>query len=291
MLKKITINIIAILVALELLLYFIEEKLSVNIRHYNAIEDIVSSLENRNSTLILGNSLVRRGINKEQIQSQTDELSIGIIYPDDTTITEWYWIFKSKILANSNINTLAISFVGEQLSDSPIQSQNIARIGSLISSRELIDVTQFEDFDLGESMKLILTHFSKLFSLQEQINRRILDLLPSYRHAARTINNSLSNNTKRTSNKKTYKHLSELVKLCKKHKLKLVVIAMPQPKRYSIEEGVLTMKENGDLEILDAQNTENITNNDYLDGYHLNHKGARKLSNFIVQNKNFFTAN
>ena len=78
-----------------------EESLSKDIAHINSIDEIAGS---RNDIIFLGNSLTRHGIDKNQIRKSLSNSShIGYIYPDDTSIIEWYYIFKSYFVDKNNV--------------------------------------------------------------------------------------------------------------------------------------------------------------------------------------------
>ena len=108
-----------------------EESLSNDIAHINSIDEIAGS---RNDIIFLGNSLTRHGIDKNQIRkSLSNNSHIGYIYPDDTSIIEWYYIFKSYFVDKNNVpNDIVILFATDQLRSSEIEFEEIQRISKYV---------------------------------------------------------------------------------------------------------------------------------------------------------------
>ena len=88
--------------------------------------------------LIIGNSLTREGINesilKEMlIPNQIEIGKVSIIYLDDTSIIEWYYIFKSYFYDNGNYpRKLILNFALDQLSSQELEFEELSRISSYV---------------------------------------------------------------------------------------------------------------------------------------------------------------
>jgi len=286
MYKKLLLSVFLVFIALEICLRVIDSRLSIDINHYKKMSTIIASLNETGAKNILfvGNSLTRHGLDNITLNNTLDNTNSASIYPDDTTIIEWSWIIKSKVSTNQNIDTLIISYAGHQLKDKHLEQQHFIRIASIVPPQDLIKVISFEALNLKESLLLGLAHYSRIFSLQERINNRVLDLLPYYRKASQTINQSLKQKShKSKNNTATYTHLTSIINFCKDHKIQLIVLAIPLPSKYKLDKEITLQHNLGNLKFIDARVIPNLTKDDYLDGYHLNQNGAKKLTIFLTK--------
>ena len=288
MYKKLLLTVALILISLELILNLVKENLSKDLLHYSKMDTIISNItsitsQDKEKYLFLGNSLTRHGIIPSIIETQSSQ--IEMIYPDDTTIIEWYWISKSKITPQHAINNLVLSYAGHQLEDKNLEDQQLIRIASVIQTNELLEVYKFETLTINQFITLLLSKASLIYALRERINRRVLDLLPHYRNTASTINKHLKNTTHSSSAtvRPSYKHLQQLIQLCHKHKIDLTIVALPLPAQYPLDKYIQELDHQNIITLIDARNIKTINKEDYLDGYHLNPSGAKKLSSYLTK--------
>ena len=98
---KVLSSIIAVLAAVELCLYFFEDRLSLDLQHIKHIPGIVEELREGDGEriLFLGNSLTRAGIQADTVAATwakrgMSNTTIRLIYPDDTTLSDWFYLFR-----------------------------------------------------------------------------------------------------------------------------------------------------------------------------------------------------
>jgi len=288
--KSVTILVLIILFisSIEIVLHFLQPFLSKDLKHYKEMDLVLEKFNNCNKdkVLFIGNSLTREGIDTQLFSEQNK--CIALIRPDDTTINEWAWIFKSKVSGRINIKELKIIFLGSQLKDKPLEVQNLVSISNLVSTNEIFEVIHLEDLDFSDSASLVLAHWSKVFSSRERVQRRILALLPKYKEQSRLINQSLVHAGTRTEDKiqkNRYRHLKMLIQLAQEKKVRITFIAAPLPKPYKIESNLLDIFDKySSISFLDARKAWDIQDKDFQDGYHLNARGASKFTKYILDN-------
>lgn len=272
----------------ELVFRQIEGNVSKDSVHYHQMDSIIARLEepSNNNLLFIGNSLTRHGIDADILSTIISESKIGIIRPDDTTINEWYWLFESKITRTKPvINTLVIPFAPGQLSDSIITSEKIIKLSKIAHIEDLLQVNKFESLDFGQTFEFLLSHSSLLYASREKIQRRILDALPYYRLSIRKINESMQTQEVLEHTEKHYKHLKSLIEQRYYPELKIVFVAVPLPSKYTIDNKILRLfKSYSHVYFIDGNLLDEIKQDDFLDGYHLNEVGAKKFTKFIVDN-------
>lgn len=283
MYKQLLLSILIIFVSIEVTLRLLEDKLSLDLKHYHEMNAIVSSVTSTNDLLFLGNSLTRRGIDQTTIQKHFPKRNIHYIYPDDTTIVEWTWILKSKVLHNKNIKHIFLSFANTQLQDKDIANQQIIRLASIISFHELFTLIQQEHLNINQSLQLIFAHFSKIIALQDRINKRFLDLLPHYRYTTQAINQHLQKEQSMQitkHNNSSADHLKEFIKICKQNDIHLYIIAMPVQTAYTIP--LRQQIEDNNVHLIEL-NALPMDDTLYLDHLHLNPTGAKRYSHKLAE--------
>jgi len=285
---SIVVLILLFLVSLELVLRFIQPYLSKDLKHYMQMNSLINKHDKitGKKILFIGNSLTREGIQPQAYKDQS--MHITLINPDDTSISEWSWIFKNMVYDRNNIHELNIVFAGGQLKDKRLQEQNLVSISHIINAVDIADVIKFERLTLSDSITLVLAHISAVFSSRERIQRRILDLLPYYREQSQLINQSLNRDLSLrqvSSQKNAYRHLKMLIKLAKEKDIHITFIAAPLPKVYSLDNNLINIFNRYKVDFIDGRSIQEIHPSDFSDGYHLNEVGAEKFTRYIIVNQ------
>ncbi len=240
--------------------------------------------------MVIGNSLTREGIDGQLIKRGIDnriisKKAIGYIYPDDTSIIEWYYIFHSYC-AQSKIypKNIFVIYAEDQLVSREIQFEEIQRISKYTQFKSLFNVIVNEGLSLSQSIDLYLSKVFRFYSNRERINKRILDIIPNYRSTFRKLNQKSKPKEIKTENKKEYYHLNKLITLINNFKIQTTFIAIPISKSYDIDPRLKRIINNSQYcELVNFQNTKKFTENDFLDGYHLNQDGASKFTNQFLE--------
>ena len=86
--------------------------------------------------------MTREGINesilKEMLIAKQIEIGkVSIIYLDDTSIIEWYYIFKSFFMIMVTTRKLILNFALDQLSSQKLEFEELSRISSYVSFKKL----------------------------------------------------------------------------------------------------------------------------------------------------------
>ena len=272
---------------MELTLTFYEDELSKDLAHINSFESISS---NNNNILVIGNSLTREGIDGQLIKHSIDDRiisnkEIGYIYPDDTSIIEWYYILTSYH-AQSRIYPINIFviFAKDQLVSAKMQFEEIQRISRYVEFQDLFNIIINERLSLSQSIDLYLSKVFRFYSNKERINKRILDIMPNYRTTFRKLNQKLKPKEIKKEDEKNYYHLNRLISLIDSLKIQTKFIAIPIFKSYNIDPKLKRIINNSKYcELVNFQNIKKFTENDFLDGYHLNQNGARKFTDEFLE--------
>ena len=273
------------LVMFEIFLGYFEKKLSKDVLHEQEIGQIFKS---KNTIIFLGNSLTREGINqslfnKSMIDIYGEDFNIGYVYPDDTSIIEWYYIIKSYMDNNLLPKYLFINFAANQLLTPDIKFEEIQRIAGFINFTQIISVIIDEDLNIGQSMDLILCKVSKLYKHRERIQRRILDNIPNYRLTTRKYNEILKKHYPENVAHEN-KHLKNILSLFSLNDSKVIFCSLPIESYYSLDNSCYTLIENSKNSILlNLQNIDLYDDSHFSDGLHLNSTGSKILTETLIK--------
>ena len=272
---------------MEVLLSIYEDSLSKDINHSKSFESISN---NNNNILIIGNSLTRKGVDHQLFESYiNDEIitegGVGYVYPDDTSIIEWYYIFY-RYFSQSKIypKQLYIIFARNQLATAKIEFEEIQRISNYNQFHSLMNVIVEEELSLPQSIDLYLTKIFRIYAYRERIKKRILDIIPNYRITIRKFNSKSVAKIKPEKNKNNYYHLNKIIQLIEELSIKTTFCAIPLPKSYKLDGELIKIIDSSYYcELANFQNSFDFTNNEFIDGYHLNQNGSQKFTNILAE--------
>ena len=265
--------------------------LSNDLKHINSIAEIGDSFSsNKFNIIFLGNSLTRRAVDPnimedKFLENNIKDININMVYPDDTSVIEWYYIVKKYFSNFNKPNLIAIHFVRNQLVDVKLEFEEIERLAYYNDWSDFYNLIIFEEMSFNQVCHLVLSKISMLYSYRQRIQSRVLDLIPGYRKTAQIINENIKKTNKRDMIK-TYKHLENLVGLCKLNNIELVLISHPLPNDYKIDNRLFQK----DIKFLDLKNKKKYDSTYFLDNYHLNESGAlihmdylaNSIKNYII---------
>jgi hypothetical protein len=253
-----------------------------DMRHIAAIPRIAERLGRADGLriLFLGNSLTRSDLDLDVIRQRlTGPVASERVYPDDTKIGEWYYAFKHYFVDSGRLpNLLVLGFVGRQVEDyGELEPSRMASAyGGLSNMNELFqrDITDF-----GSRAEFLLASVSTAFANRERVKNRVLDaVIPSYDSAATRMNHAMRDRIARAEAPRTYRRLERLLDLAGEHRVHVVLVSMPQPDNYPVDDELLQRLRVRSATYLDCRQVAGITAGHFPDGYHLGPAGARVFS-------------
>ncbi len=261
------------------------QRLSADVQHIRSIPARAERLAKADGLriLFLGNSLTREGVRLDVVQQQLDcrsPVALERVFPDDTTILDWYYLFRNDFEGRRAPNVLVLSYAKGQLTDAtPIHSERIAgSFGGWSNAREMIG----SDLDsLGDRIEYVLSSALRLFSERERVRDRVLaTATPDYRSTAQRLNESerVPKSPAAIRKAEKFSRLRRLLEACRDRRVHVVVVAMPVPGGYGIDPRFYGVLREERADFLDMRETPGLTGSDYADGYHLATRGAEIYS-------------
>lgn len=284
--------VLAVVLCCEVAVRSFSERLSIDIGHIHQIPTIVQRLRNAAPVrvLFLGNSLTRDGVDnqiiKQGAQPSADvSLSIEGIYPDDTTICDWYYIYQTYLSKPQVVpEHVVLGFVLKQLEDgAPL---HMGRLGGYFAKWSGIKEAFEKDIPgVGDRIHFTLSTVSSLFANQERIRERLLDLLvPQYRSSAQVLNRTVRQLSEQQGPKtaSSYDRLRRFIRMVHHSGSKLIFVAMPLPNPYPIAAALEAVIREEGATLVDMRTAAALPLDAFPDRYHLSDKGAKLYSTALA---------
>ncbi len=284
---------IAILLGAELVVRVSEPALSLDIKHIRDIPEIAELLSASKSKriLFLGNSLTRQGVDidiftESAKAGKPEEISVAKVFPDDTTIADWYYVFKRFFVKPQRLpDTLILGFYGSNLED-PRNIKTSALAHNFTDWDDLPEIYEHDVKDFESRADFIFSKISYCHANRERIGKRILDILiPNYRDSVYQIGKySKGKEQGGPQRAATYESLVRFLEIARLNNVKIMIVAMPVKNKYKTDDDVIDLLRRSGIKFLDASNLERIAPDMFLDEIHLNERGAAVYSKYIGEN-------
>lgn len=284
---RVLLAVVALAALCEVSLRFGSDRLSADLAHIRTIPAVAATMAKAQGVriLFLGNSLTREGIDLDSVRAGLEcrgstSVVCERVYPDDTTVLDWYYLFRHYFPGRSAPDCLVLGYVKQQLTDgTSIHPDRIAAyFGGWSNAREVLRA----DLDtLNGRMDYMLSSTFRLFAERERVRDRVLSVAaPDYRATATRLNEAERVRAAGDGKSKpeSYTRLERLLSLCDQRGVRAVVVAIPQPEPYYVDPGLLTLLARHRAAFLDMRRAQGLTGHDYTDGYHLSRHGAQLYS-------------
>jgi hypothetical protein len=276
--------IVLVFSAVELGMYAMEDKLSLDLKHINVIPSIVADLDRRPAPHIvfLGNSLTRVSVQTKVIAEVWPAApSMARIHPDDTTLLDWHYVYQRNLgKALLRPNLIVVSFVRSQLDDN--QELHIDRLGSHFAGFQHVrEAFKHDVLETGDRMEFLLAGLFCTMANRERVQDLVLASIPGYMELAKAINRSVRAKTDKPetpSGARSYTRLQRFLAAVRARGDKVLFVAIPLPSSYRIADELRAAIREGGADLIDMQGVEPLTGRDFPDGYHLSEEAATRFS-------------
>ncbi len=261
-------------------------------------EELVGHSPQQVKILFMGNSLIREGVVAPLIEEQLcrtlhGPISVRRVTTDATGIPEWYYAFKQFFADAACVpDILILGFEGDgggHLSDQRQVFPN--RLGQHFC--QLADVPEAFEYDvksLDQRVDFLAASMSCAYANRDRIQKRVLDLMiPDYQSAARHMNAMMANSDKglhkqaETEVVPEFHRLSRMIALAEENKVRLIFVAMPVPRQYSVDPALVHVASVHGIPLIDGRAVPGISADMFPDGYHMNQSAATTFSDFLAE--------
>lgn len=284
--------VLAALVVVELGVRVIEPRLSLDIRHIEAIPDTVSEVHESTgpSVLFFGNSLTRAGVDLDIMASGlapagVERDGVAAVYPDDTTILDWIYVYEHYLARpNREPDLLVLGFAAWHLQDSDVRSTQALRLGRHFTSWASLGTLFSQDAHRSEDrLNVLLAKTSRTFANRERISRRVLAALPGYQASADRINDVLQRAAENDDAvAPSYRQLERFLRNAGAGGTRVVVVAMPTRSSYDLDPRLPNVIEANGAVFVDARDVPGLEPAHFRDALHLDEAGAAIYSAYVA---------
>ena len=268
----------------------LESRLSLDIVHLQEFDKTVARLEsqrdeNTRRILVVGNSLVREGIQAETLGNAAMKQLAGPvvverIHPDNTAFAEWYYAIDRFGLSShrAKLDAIVIVFQGPHLRDEG--SRHIHELGRYYCGpNQLADLATFDLLSLEQWLQYGFNSLSSSLSNHERVERRALDgLIPNYRSGIQELNRRSQGEMHRTQKAASYRRLSGLMHKLQSRKMTVVLAEIPIENPSSIDPELEQLASENNILLVKASQFAPFAKEDFSDGLHMNAIAAQRYS-------------
>ncbi len=285
------------LVVVEMGVRAIEGRLSIDLQHIGQITRITRDLTNAGETtgdrtvMFLGNSLTRRGLDLDVLGTQlaqdgVEDLAFVTVYPDDTSVLDWLYLYESKIVPAGVPDYVVIGFGIWHLEDRPASRAQTYRLGRHFTSWAQVPRLFRDDVtSLADRANVLLSKASAAFANRERIARRVLSFLPHYQESARMINDLQLASLAEAGEPgpRSYERLVRLIRTVEDSGAELVLVAMPVIEDFEFDPHIQDVALAAGADFVDARDVPGLKPEYFEDMIHLDPAtGAPLYSEYVA---------
>ncbi len=273
----------------ELAMRSVESRLSRDIEHLQQFKKIVARLDsqksqNTHTVLVVGNSLVREGIQPETFRKTTVDqirtpVAIERLHPDSTAFAEWYYAIDRFVLAEHlSPNAIVLVFQGGHLRDAP--THHVNELGRYYCGPEqLPDLARFDLRTLEPWLQFYVCSVSSSLTNHERVERRVLNsLVPNYRDGIQELNRRSQRQIAKADEVVSYHRLSKLIQMLQSRQIAIVLVEIPIQNPTPIDPELAQLAIEKDILLVKSSQVATLTRDDFTDGLHMNASAAERYS-------------
>jgi hypothetical protein len=286
---RVVLVLLSVIALLDIALRLSDQSLSGNLSHIEQIPALIgkSGVLERESMLILGNSLTNNGVAADAIERQFAHVSVGKVTPDATSFWDWQCLLDHQVVQRPDVqfDTVIIGYAWHLLSDQT--KSDPSRLGSLYCrTGDLFAPSAIGLHSIGDISEFIAARTLRLYALRDTLRNRLLALLvPYYKQFTQSANErragaSAASTTDVTY---TYSHFESLAERLAQKGTRVIVVAMPVQQEYDLDSQLQALVQKGKIRLLDFRHVDGIDAASYRDPIHLNQDGQQTLTRRLVE--------
>jgi hypothetical protein len=283
---------LALLLAVEGVVRWLEPSLSTDVRHIEHIPQTLRELAGNpgDHVLFLGNSLTREGVDMQVLrpvlarqQVNLQNLNFGFVYPDSADILDWLYVYRHNVSEATRPDVLIVSFADDALADEDFPDpESIRRLARHHTAPADIPYVFSEDLTrLSQRGDFLISKLFVSFAHRERVRTRFLySVLPNYQATQRAINQANAPTPTQGTALPDYHYsrLERFLELVDTQKVDVIFVAMPTLTPYLLDPALPGLVTNAGAQFIDLSTVLQLSSGDFKDYLHLNQAGAKIYS-------------
>jgi hypothetical protein len=289
---KVVAVVLAGLLAGELGMRAVENRLSIDVGHLQSFDALASQLmatPDRPHVLFLGNSMTRYGITQaafeQEFLNRAGVAPVTVkINPDNTALPDWYYAYKNYFYEQERRpDVVVIGFEGGHLRDQP--THHSGRLAQYYcDAGDWSDLCRFDLPNFEERASYWLSAASAMYSNRDRLQRRVLDeFIPGYRNGIQELNSRQSQQARREAPAPAYERLRAFLKMTQQQGTEVIFAAMPIAAPYELEPQLLALLAEQQVRLVDCRHVPGIVPAMFPDGIHMTADAAQLYSRYLAE--------
>jgi len=284
----------AVILAGEIAMRTVGPRSSLELRRIAAIPADAERMANAKEVrvLVLGNSLTNQGFKAEVFRDtlRSDggvSAHVLVRYFPGSVAAEWHHLFKHSYAETGHVpDVLILPFNMIAVRDAtPL---TIKRLALFCSMDDIPGVLRDELRNSGERGTFLLAYLLASFAGSEKVRHSVLNkVIPYYREGEAAIHEAATRPKPTPEGsapvRHTYKNIRRLLNLARRHRIKVICVAMPTQGDYVIDEVFTETVAAADCHLTDVRKAAGLKEEHFVDGYHMNPTGAAMFTRALAR--------
>ena len=251
-------------------------------REYACAEELRSVPGRPVPVLIVGNSLLKKGINLSLLnQKLHPEYAVTRFVVEDTNYLDWYYGLRRLFREGARPKAVILVLNARQLIAQNVCGDYFAQL--LMDRRDLLNVKRSIATDNTATSNLFFANLSRFYGFRSEIHKSVLlRLIPDFPAlAAKLRPPTLPLAADDKIDREATGRLREVSSLCSQYGAQFVLVVPPSP---APRDGSSALQRAGNrigVQVLVPFQPQQLPSDLYSDGFHLNYRGANVFTDAL----------
>ena len=283
------------LVAFEAAFRLVEERVSADAKHAADAPAAVARLSESEGPrlLVLGNSLVRDGVDRDRLRDRLADVSpvnVETLHPSASTVTDWRVLFERLVIPTEDSDRAAadvvvLGYAAEHLSDqAPVDPRRLG--GYYVDHRTLTEVLWRDMRTLGDRVEVLAAYSLRTFAAADRLRLKTLAAcVPAYEQTAERLNQVSSEPSRpgqAAGTARTYERLERLLDTARRHDVRVALVAFACGRPYELDPDLIELADEWNTPHLDLRHPPGVAAESFYDGYHMDPDAAAAFTDLLA---------
>jgi hypothetical protein len=236
------------------------------------------------TVLILGNSLLGKGVDMDALKASLPlEWKAKRLFIEDTNYYDWYYGMKRLFSGGSQPDAIVLMLGINQLVKTSVRSEYFAH--RLLQLHDLPNIAHDVQLHPTATFGLFTGNLSSFYGTRVEIRKQVLGLLlPDFANLTQHLTPSRTPNHQAEAFEKELRpRFAKLKQLNRSSSIPIALLIAPEPGLSNeLLQTVQRVGSDMDIAILVPLKPDNISVDDFSDGFHLNANGATKFTTALA---------
>ncbi len=278
------------LLGLEVAARVFESRLSKDVAHLRSLPAEAERLRNAPAeslkVLILGNSLIREGLDREMLRRGLEAkagrpVELAVMTPDASRIEEWLYGYRRHFdQAGVRPDLILLGTGRSHLLDGLADLDALAAFH--VSWRDLPAFVRDQKLGVGEVCQAAAARVSRLFAHRRRVQPLLFyHAMPRYEATVNLLQASAQQTARNTTARESTRAFAALMDTCRVSGTRVVLLPVPLPEAYKLPAAVIAAAAAPGCMVLGPP--PRLPAERFPDGYHLGEEGARIWTRMIME--------